>query len=72
MVARVSRGKMMASGNTEENNSDVWKNEEMRIRLSGRKKHFLTIRLIRLCCCQEMVAVPFYEVFKTAQREQSL
>lgn len=28
MVPGVSRGKMMVSGNPEENNSDLWKNEE--------------------------------------------
>lgn len=71
MVARVSRGNMVVSGNAEKSNSDLWKkDEERRIRLNGRK-HFFTIRLIRLCCCQEMVAVQFYEAFKTGQREQS-
>lgn len=68
MVASVSRGNMMVSGNAEKNNSDLWKkNEEGRIRLNGRK-HFFTVRLIWLRCCQETVAVPF----KTGQREQSL
>lgn len=72
MVARVSRGNMMVSESAEKNTSDLWKkNEERRIGLNGRK-HFLIIRLIRLCCCQERVAVPFYEAFKTGQRGQAL
>lgn len=72
MVARVSRSKMMVSGNIEESNSDLWKlNEERRNRLNGRK-HFLIIRFTRLCCCQEMVAVPFHQAFNIGQREQTL
>lgn len=62
----------MVSGNVEESNSDLWKkNEGRRNRLNGRK-HFLIIRLTRLCCCQEMVAVPFHGAFKVGQREQAL
>lgn len=72
MVARVNRSKLMISGTVEESNSDLWKmNEERRNRLNGRK-HFLIIRLISVCCCQEMVAVPFHEAFNIGQRDQTV
>lgn len=63
---------MMVSGNIEESNSDPWKmNEERRNRLNGRK-HFLIMRLTRMCCCQEMVAVLLHQAFNIGQREQTL